>query len=34
MMQLQNFSENFEKEIIDSNVGITEQTVEQEKNYI
>lgn len=31
MTQLQNFGDNFEKEIIDSNAGITEQTVEQEK---
>lgn len=34
MMQLQNFGENFEKEIIDSNASITTQTLEQEKNYI
>lgn len=31
MTQLQNFDDNFEKEIIDSNAGITEQTMEQEK---
>lgn len=31
MIQLQNFGDNFEKEIIDSNEGITEQSVEQEK---
>lgn len=31
MLQLQTFGDNFEKEIIDSNVGITEQTVCQEK---
>lgn len=31
MIQLQNFGENFEKEIIDSNTSITAQTMEQEK---
>lgn len=31
MIQLQNFGDNFEREIIDSNAGITEQTVVQEK---
>ena len=31
MIQLQNFNDNFEKEIIDSNTSITEQTMEQEK---
>lgn len=34
MTQLYRFSENFEKEIIDSNPNITEQKLEQEKNYI
>lgn len=31
MIQLQNFDENFEKEIIDSNTGITKEKMEQEK---
>lgn len=31
MTQLHRFSENFEKEIIDSNSNITEQKLEQEK---
>lgn len=34
MNQLHRFSENFEKEIIYSNSNITEQKLEQEKNYI
>lgn len=34
MTQLYRFNENFEKEIIDSNPNITEQKMEQEKNYI
>lgn len=34
MTQLYRFNENFEKEIIDSNPNITEQKMEQKKNYI